>query len=47
MYENWKILKSELEEKLDEYTEVAEWCNENQHYTIEDDGIYYKVIEIP
>jgi hypothetical protein len=45
-YLNWKILKSELEEKQEEYSEVAEWCNENR-YTIEDDGNYYKVVKLP
>lgn len=46
MYENWKILKSEADEKADEYAQVAEWCNENG-YTIEDDGVYYKVVKLP
>ncbi len=46
MYENWKILKTEADEKADEYSQVAEWCNENGQYTIEDDGTYYKVVEI-
>ena len=35
MYENWKILKSEIEEKVEEYSQVAKWCNENQEYHIE------------
>lgn len=47
MYKNWKILKSELEEKQEEYTAVAEWCNETQKYSIEEDGEYYKVVKIP
>lgn len=46
MYENWKILKSELDEKQEEYSEVAQWCNENG-YHIEDDGTYYKVVKNP
>lgn len=46
-YSNWKILKSDLDEKQEEYSQVAEWCNENQQYTIEDDGTYYKVIKLP
>lgn len=46
MYENWKILKTEADEKADEYSQVAEWCNESGKYTIEDDGTYYKVVEI-
>lgn len=47
MYENWKILKTELNEKADEYAAVAEWCNENQEYHIEDNGEYYKVVKNP
>lgn len=43
-YSNWKILKTELAEKQAEYTEVANWCNENG-YHIEDDGTYYKVVK--
>ena len=31
----------------DEYTAVAEWCNESGKYSIEDDGMYYKVVAIP
>ena len=46
MYENWKILKTELNEKLDEYSQVAQWCNENR-YTIADDGTYYKTVKLP
>lgn len=46
MYENWKILKSELDEKQEEYSEVAEWCNNNE-YHIEDDGTYYKTVKNP
>lgn len=58
-YSNWKVKKSvinytgEDEEKQAqahsaqaEYTAVAAWCNENG-YTIEDDGTYYKVVAIP
>lgn len=47
MYENWKILKSEIDEKADEYSNVAEWCNENQEYHIEDTGDYYAVVKNP
>lgn len=47
MYENWKILKSEADEKAEEYSQVAEWCNESGQYTIEDDGEFYKVVRIP
>lgn len=46
-YTNWKILKTELDEKQEEYTAVAEWCNESGQYTIEDDGTYYKVVALP
>ena len=35
MYEDWKILKSEADEKAEEYSQVAEWCNEGQEYHIE------------
>ena len=45
MYENWKILKSELDEKAEEYSQVAEWCNEGQKYHIEDTGEYYEVVK--
>ena len=41
-YENWKILKTDLPEKQDEYSEVSAWCNEVGNYTIVDDGTYYK-----
>ena len=47
MYKNWKILKSELNQKQEEYSKVAQWCNETQEYTIEDDGECYKVVKIP
>lgn len=47
MYENWKILKSELNEKQEEYSQVAEWCNNNGEYHIEDDGTYYKTVKNP
>ena len=47
MYENWKILKSEADEKAEEYSAVANWCNENGQYTIEEQGEYFAVVEIP
>lgn len=46
MYENWKILKTELDEHIEEYSQIAEWCNENG-YTIVDDGKYYKTVKLP
>lgn len=46
-YSNWKIKKSDLDTKLDEYKDVAEWCNENGGYMIVEDGKYYKVAPIP
>lgn len=45
-YKNWKILKTELEEHLEEYAQVAQWCNENG-YHIEDAEEYYKVVINP
>lgn len=47
MYENWKILKSEYDERQEEYSQVADWCNGNQQYRIVEDGDYYKVEPIP
>lgn len=44
MYKNWKILKSDLADKQEEYSEVAEWCNESGQYHIEDMGEYYAVV---
>lgn len=46
MYENWEILKTELDEHIEEYSQVAFWCNENG-YTIVDDGKYYKTVKLP
>ena len=46
-YSNWKILKSEFDARAEEYSQVAEWCNENGEYHIEDDGTYYKVVKNP
>ena len=45
-YKKWKLKKSELNEHLDEYAEVATWCNENG-YHIEEDGQYYKTAKNP
>ena len=52
MYENWKILKSEADEKADEYSNVAEWCNKGQEYHIElyideNDIEWYRTIKNP
>jgi len=44
MYENWKLLKADYKEHSAEYTEVAQWCNENGYF-IDDDGEYYKVVK--
>jgi hypothetical protein len=46
-YENWKIAKSELEEKQEEYSAVAEWCNESGAYHIEEIGDEYCVVANP
>jgi hypothetical protein len=46
-YSDWKILKTDLPEKQDEYTAVAEWCNESGAYHIEEQGEYYAVVANP
>ena len=46
-FENWKILKTEADEKADEYAEVAAWCNEGGEYHIEEQGDYYAVVKNP
>lgn len=46
-YENWKITKSELEAKQEEYSAVAEWCNKNQTHHIEEIGDEYCVVANP
>lgn len=46
-YQNWKISKSEFEEKSDEYSTVAQWCNENTGYTIQEMNDEYCVVSIP
>ena len=52
MYENWKILKSEIDEKQEEYSQVAEWCNKGQEYHIElyideNDVEWYRTVKNP
>jgi hypothetical protein len=52
MYENWKILKSEADEKAEEYSQVAEWCNNGGEYHIElyideNDVEWYRVVKNP
>lgn len=46
MYENWKIAKSELEEKAEEYAQVADWCNSSGAYTIVENGDFYEVVPV-
>lgn len=46
-YENWKIKKSELEEKQEEYSAVADWCNELGEYHIEEIDDEYCVVKNP
>lgn len=46
-YSNWKIKKSDLDKKQDEYTEVANWCNESGQYHIEPVDEYYAVVANP
>lgn len=38
--------KAAAQAAQEQYAEVAEWCNENGHYTIEEDNKYYKTVEI-
>lgn len=41
MYRNWKVKISELTPELEEEEKkVAEWCNQNQEYRINDDDEY-------
>ena len=53
MYKNWQIAKSALENEetseqaQQEYSKVAQWCNDGQQYRIIEDGDYYKVEPIP
>lgn len=52
MYENWKILKSEIDEKIEEYSQVAEWCNNSGEYHIElyideNDVEWYRTVKNP
>ena len=42
-YSDWKILKSEADERQEEYSEVALWCDENG-YHIEETELYYEVV---
>ena len=44
-YSNWKIKKSDLPEKQQEYTEVAAWCNQSGEYHIEKQDNYYAVVK--
>ena len=46
-FSEWKILKSDLAEKREEYSEVAAWCNEGGEYHIEEQGEYYAVAKNP
>ena len=46
MYKDWKLLKSEINENRPLYRKVAEWCNENQEYIIEERGEYYMVVKV-
>ncbi|MBR3675994.1 MAG: hypothetical protein IKN71_02550 [Alphaproteobacteria bacterium] len=39
--------QAEAQAAQEEYTAVAEWCNENQQYVIADDGEYFKTAKIP
>ena len=41
-----KIYKDN-EEQMNNYAEIAIWCNETQTAFIEDKGDYFEVVEIP
>lgn len=46
-YSNWKILKTDINNHLEEYGNVAEWCNNGGEYHIEEQDIYYVVVKNP
>lgn len=49
-YENWKVSKAdyqESEELQEEYSKVAEWCNNSGKYQIQEVGDEYCVVKIP
>lgn len=51
-YLDWKILKSEIDEKAEEYSQVAEWCNNGEEYHIElyideNDIEWYRTVKNP
>ena len=46
-YENWKIKKSEIDEKQEEYSQVAQWCDETGKYKIQEIDDEYCVVKIP
>lgn len=46
MFENWQILKNEIEEKREEYFSVAQWCNENGYF-INETATHFQVEKIP
>ena len=39
--------KAAAQAAQEEYTAVAEWCNETGRYSIEEDETYYKVVALP
>lgn len=39
--------QAEAEDARKEYSEVAKWCNENQEYSIQENGEYYEVYKLP
>ena len=52
MYKDWKILKTEIDEKTEEYSQVAEWCNNGGEYHIElyideNDIEWYRTVKNP
>lgn len=43
-FSDWKILKTDLPAKQEEYSAVAAWCNNSGEYHIEEQGVYYAVV---
>ena len=42
-YQDWKMYKDNMNNE--EYSRVAEWCNQTGEYHIEDKGEYFAVVE--
>ena len=49
-YENWKVSKADYQESekvQEEYSKVAEWCNNSGEFQIQEIGDEYCVVKIP